>query len=101
MSIDTFLFLLMTVSVFTVLFTQGIKKLMDDLDIGYSSNIVAGAVSVALSMIVGSAYPIVVETEINAKMAVMLIALVLLSWLSAMVGYDKVVQAIAQIRNGK
>ena len=33
------------------------------------------------------------------KMAVYLIALVFLSWLSAMVGYDKVMQAISQIKS--
>ena len=32
-------------------------------------------------------------------MAVYLIALVFLSWLSAMVGYDKVMQAISQIKS--
>lgn len=37
----------------------------------------------------------------NEKMAVYLIALVLLSWLCAMLGYDKVIQAITQIRNGQ
>lgn len=34
----------------------------------------------------------------KAMMAVYLIALVLLSWLASMVGYDKVIQAIAQLK---
>lgn len=38
------------------------------------------------------------ETQINDKMAVYLIALVLLSWIASMVGYDKVIQAIAQLK---
>ena len=42
-----------------------------------------------------------VEAQLNAKMAVILIALVLLSWLCAMVGYDKVMQAISQIKIAK
>lgn len=41
-----------------------------------------------------------VQAAISAQMVVILIALVLLSWLSAMVGYDKVIQAIGQIRGG-
>lgn len=39
--------------------------------------------------------------QINAKMAVYLIALVLLSWLASMVGYDKVIQAITQCKKYK
>ena len=54
--------------------------------------------SLVLSVAVGAAYIILTESAINAQMAVYLIALMLLSWLSAMVGYDKVIQAISQFR---
>lgn len=54
--------------------------------------------NVCLSLLVGIAYIILTEAQINSKMAVYLIALVLLSWLSAMVGYDKVIQSIGQIK---
>ncbi len=67
----------------------------------YKSNILAGVVSVVLSLAAGAGYIIMVETQLNAKMAVILIALVLLSWLCAMVGYDKVMQAISQIKIAK
>ena len=40
------------------------------------------------------------EATFNLKMAVYLIALVLLSWLAAMVGYDKVIQSITQFKKG-
>lgn len=46
-------------------------------------------------------YIILTEAQINAKMAVYLIALVLLSWLASMVGYDKVIQAITQCKKYK
>ena len=101
MSMETFLMLLIGVSVFTALVTEAIKKIMDEAGKVYKSNILAGAVSVVLSVLAGTGYVIMTETQINAKMAVILIALVLLSWLCAMVGYDKVMQAITQIKVGK
>lgn len=101
MSMETFLMLLIGVSVFTALVTEAIKKIMDEAGKVYKSNILAGVVSVALSVLAGAGYMVMTEAQINAKMAVILIALVLLSWLCAMVGYDKVMQAITQIKIGK
>ncbi|SCH27421.1 Uncharacterised protein [uncultured Blautia sp.] len=98
MNFETFLLMLMIVSIFTGLFTEAIKKTLDEFKKTYHSNFLAGIVAVALSAMVGAGYMIATETQINEKMAVYLIALVLLSWLSAMVGYDKVIQAIEQFR---
>ena len=93
MTIETFLMLLLAVSVFTGLFTEA-----DGLGEKYCSNVLAGGVAVILSVLVSAAYVVLTETAYNNKMMVYLIALTLLSWLSAMVGYDKVIQAILQIR---
>ena len=101
MSMEVFLMLLLAVSIITGLFTEALKKVLDEWGKVYKSNILAGAVSIVLSVVAGIGYMIMVETQFNAKMAVILIALVLLSWLCAMVGYDKVMQAIAQIKVGK
>lgn len=86
---------------FTGLFTEGIKKLMDEVNKKYLSNFLAGFVAVVLSVLVDAGYIILTEAQINAKMAVYLIALVLLSWLASMVGYDKVIQAITQCKKYK
>lgn len=98
MNFEIFLLGLLVVSVFASLFTEGIKKILDEGKKRYSANILAGAVAVVLSVAVGTGYMILTETAFNAKMAVFLIALILLSWLAAMVGYDKVVQAITQMK---
>ena len=92
MTIETFLMLLLAVSVFTGLFTEAVKIVMDGLGEKYCSNVI-------LSVLVSAAYVVLTETAYNNKMMVYLIALTLLSWLSAMVGYDKVIQAILQIRD--
>ncbi|OUO29718.1 aminopeptidase [Eubacterium sp. An3] len=101
MNIDTFLFLMLAVSVLTGLFTEAIKKVLDGAGKKYSTNLLTGAVSVVLAVAIAAGYVIMTDIILNDKMAVMLIALVLLSWLCAMVGYDKVMQAVTQVKTNK
>ena len=98
MSLEVFLFGLLIVSTLTGLFTEAIKKWLDGRGKKYLSNALAGYVAIGLSIAVGIAYIILVGAALNAQTAVYLIALILLSWLCAMVGYDKVMQAIAQFK---
>lgn len=100
MNLEIFLTLLLAVSILTGLMVEAIKEVLKELERPYKANILAGLVAVALSVLVMAGYVTLVDAVINSKMAVYLIALVLLSWLSAMVGYDKVIQAITQIRKG-
>ena len=97
MSLEVFLLGLLIVSTLTGLFTEAIKKWLDERGTKYYSNALAGYVAIGLSIAVGIAY-ILVGAVLNAQTAVYLIALILLSWLCAMVGYDKVMQAIAQFK---
>lgn len=101
MSIDIFLLLLMATSVLCSLVTEGLKVLFSEWEVKYYANTLAGVVAIILGLAFGAGYMIMAESAFNAKMMVLLIALVLLSWLSAMVGYDKVKQAITQIAAGK
>lgn len=98
MSLEIFLLGLLIVSTLTGLFTEAIKKWLDERETKYYSNALAGYVAIGLSIAVGIAYIILVGAVLNAQTAVYLIALILLSWLCAMVGYDKVMQAIAQFK---
>ena len=96
-TLEVFLILLLTVSIFTSLVVEGIKKFVGD-RYNASSNLLAGIVSIALGCVVGVFYCVLAEVTFNANIIIILIALVFLSWLCAMVGYDKVVQAITQIK---
>ena len=98
MTFEVFMAMLFIVSVFTSLFTEGIKKWLQNRQKTYSANALAGYVAIVLSIAVFIGYVIVIGATLNAKLAVCLFALMLLSWLSAMVGYDKVVQAINQVK---
>jgi hypothetical protein len=98
MSLEVFLVLLLAVSIFTSLTVEAIKKFVGD-KYNMSSNIVAGIVAIVLGIVVGVFYCILVGIAFGTQIIIMLVALVFLSWLCAMVGYDKVVQAIMQIKN--
>lgn len=101
MNMEIFLMLLMVVSIFTGLFTEAVKMCLDCFKVKFASNLLAGVVAVVLSVLVSAAYILLAEIAYTDKMMVYLIALILLSWLSAMVGYDKVVQALMQFNNTK
>lgn len=101
MTLEVFLLGLLIVSTLTGLTTEAIKKWLQERNKSYYSNALAGYVAVGLSVVIGAAYVVLSGATLNAQMAVYLIALVFLSWLSAMVGYDKVVQAISQFRTNK
>lgn len=98
MNLEIFLLGLLIVSTLTGLVTEAIKKWLEERKKNYYANALAGYVAIVLSVAVGSAYIILTEAAINAQIAVCLIALMFLSWLSAMVGYDKVMQAISQFK---
>lgn len=98
MTFETFLILLLVITSFTTLFVEGIKKILEESGKTYKANILAGVTAAVLSVLVSAGYVIITETILNDKMWVYLIALVLLSWLSSMLGYDKIKQTILQIK---
>lgn len=98
MSLTLFLQLLLIVSVVTGLLTEAIKKQLDELGKKYYSNLLAGIVAIFVGLFICIGYTILVGLTVTASIIVIYIALVILSWVAAMVGYDKVVQAIGQIK---
>lgn len=101
MSTGVFLTLLMIVSVFTSLFTEAVKVVLDGMGKKFpSSNVLAGVVALVLSVLICVAFSTLYDVPFTGKVAVYYVALVLLGWLSAMVGYDKVIQAFTQIQKG-
>ena len=90
--------LLMACATLTGLVTEAIKKMLGDRR--YSANILAAIVSVVVAALICTGYIILTETVLTAKVWVCIAALILLSWLCAMVGFDKVKQTIIQISKG-
>lgn len=97
-SIQIFLLGLLVVSTLTGLTTEALKTFLSKKDEPYCSNTLAGFVALFLSILVGIAYILMNGIPITSQIIVCLVALVFMSWLCAMVGYDKVVQAISQFK---
>ena len=100
-SIDLFMIGLMVVSVLTGVVTEAIKKMLAGVKVNYHANIISGVVAVILSAAVGVAYVFVAGVGFTALSIVAIVSLAFMSWLSAMVGYDKVVQIIDQLKTVK
>lgn len=99
-NIEVFLLGLLVVSTLTSLATEAIKNLMTELNKTYRANILAGVVALVLSVAVGAAYIVMIEGTFTIQVIICLVALMFMSWLCAMVGYDKVIQAISQFKSG-
>lgn len=93
---DTFLLGVLIVSTFTGLVTEAIKKIIAEREKSYRSNTIAGIVALVMSTVVGVGYVLFTEMIFTTQIIICLIALIFISWLCAMVGYDKVIQTISQ-----
>lgn len=98
---ETFLSLLMACSVMTSLTTEAVKKLLDEKGKKYSSNVIASVLAVLFAVGISAAYIVMTDMALTPKIAIYVVALVLLSFLCATLGYDKVVQTITQINKSK
>ena len=100
--LDTFLFGLLLTSTMTALVTEAIKIIMVEHNVAYRANTLAGIVALFLSTAIGVSYINITGIGFTTQIIICLVAQVFMSWLCAMVGYDKVIQAISQFKtNGK
>lgn len=93
---EVFLFGLLLVSAFTSLVTEAVKKLLQEHKVACGTNTLVAIVSAVLSTAVGIGYVFMAGMAFTAQVIVCIIALIFLSWLCAMVGYDKVIQIFTQ-----
>jgi uncharacterized membrane protein len=98
MTTEAFLTALLFISTLTSLTTEALKKWKQERDKKYYPNALAGYIAIIFSVLVGSGYIILTGSAVDARMVVYLVALAFLSWLVAMLGYDKVIQAILQFK---
>ena len=97
-SLHVFMLGVLITSTLTSLATEAVKKLLAEHSKNYYANTLAGIVSVILSVAIGIGYMMLSSISFTSQTIVYLIALVFISWLCAMVGYDKVIQAISQFK---
>lgn len=92
--------LLALTSALTTLTTEAVKKSIPETT-AYSKNILAGIVAIVIGIAVSVGYCVLTKTPATSEVIVYAICLVGLSWICAMVGYDKVVQTLTQVKDKK
>ena len=97
MTATTFLIILTVCAAATSLLTEGIKKLLDGLGVKYASNILVLIVALVVGGGVTALYYVNYQVPFNALNIIYIALMGMANWLGAMVGYDKVRQAIMQI----
>lgn len=100
MTLHVFLIMLLACSILTTLTVEAIKKMFTNGE-ARKANIIAAIVAIVLAIVIGVGYAIIFTVVVNIQYVAFIIALCFLSWLCAMVGYDKVIQAITQIAEAK
>lgn len=90
---------LLIVSAMISLVTEAVKKILAEHNKTYHANTLAGVVALVLSTAIGACYVVMAGIAFSAQVVVGIITFVFMSWLCAMVGYDKVIQTIAQFKN--
>jgi ABC-type thiamin/hydroxymethylpyrimidine transport system permease subunit len=99
MTFDLFMLGLMVVSTITGFVTEAVKTIFNEHNWKYCANTLAGVCAFVVSAVLGVCYVLFTGTAFNAQVIIMLITLMVMSWLCAMVGYDKVIQSLNQFKN--
>lgn len=86
------------ISMLTSLTVEALKKIFNEKEIKYSSNLLAVIVSIILTIAISIGYICYADIQITAKEVITIIALTFMSFLSATVGFDKVKQLLEQLR---
>ena len=92
---------LIAVSLLTNLTVEGLKKLMDERGMTYSSNLLAAVMSVVIAAAIFGGYMIMNDIAFTIKIAVQIMVLMYLAFLASTVGYDKIIQTLKQIKETK
>lgn len=98
MTVTLFITLLAFFSTITSLCTEGLKKLFCEHGLKYSSNLIAIVVACIVGTLGTGAYYIIYSIPFTAVNIVCIFLMGCASAVCAMVGYDKVVQTIQQIK---
>lgn len=92
--------LLAVFATLTSMMTQAVKMFLDGLKIRYASNILVLVIALVIGCGGTALYLVNQKIPITALTAVYLAIMGIGNWLTAMLGYDKVKQALEQLGRG-
>ena len=93
-TLEIFLFGLTICATMSGLATEAVKKTFTAFDKKVGSTVIAAICSAIVALAVGILYIIFTDVVVTAKIVAAIVVFVILSWIGATVGYDKVRQAI-------
>lgn len=97
MTVNTFLMLLSGFCVLTSVFTEGIKKFLDSMNIKYASNIIVLILALIIGIAGTAIFYIFSEIPFSLVNIICMFLMGCANWLGAMGLYDKLIQSIKQI----
>lgn len=98
MTVTAFLILLTVCSTITSLIAEAVKKFMDGVNVKYVSNILVLVIAIIVGCGATAIHYVNSEIPFSVLNVVYLSLMGIANWLGAMLGYDKVKQAIVQIK---
>ena len=101
MTYEFFVVLLVAYSVITSLFVEAVKKALDTSKVAYASNVLVLCIAVLVGGFGTVFFYVCNDIAFTLKNIIAILMMVCANWLVAMVGYDKVMQAITQLKGGK
>lgn len=97
MTVTMFITLLAVFATATSVCTEGVKKILNELNVAYASNLLASIIACIVGIGGTAVYYVLFGMPFTASNVVCMILMGVATAFGAMVGYDKVVQAIEQI----
>ena len=101
MSIGTFTGLLVVFATLTSLITEGVKKTLENFGKSYASNVIVLFVSIIVGGVGLCLYYVWNECPWTTNNIISIFLMTGANWLGSMVGYDKVIQTITQVKTNK
>lgn len=98
MTLRLFLTLIMIFAIVISLITEAVKKFLDDVRVKYSSNAVVLIVAVVVGIVGTVLVYLFLGIPFNLLNIVSIVLMVVAIWVGSMVGYDKVLQMIEQLK---
>lgn len=98
MNVTLFIALLTMFSTLTGVITEGCKRVLSDMKMSYSSNILAFVIACIVGTSGTGVYYVLNSIEFNIINIVCMLLMGLATSIGAMVGYDKVIQTIGQLK---
>ena len=101
MTVEIFLTLLVALSTITSVVTSGVKKILDDAKKTYSSNLLVFIIAAIVGGIGTCAFYLLNGYVWNVVNIVYIFMMIPANAFGAMVGYDKVIQTVKQLKTAK